>query len=154
GLVDLAQAERAQRAALLRLRTDPRAHERDAECGRHHATSAGSPWRACALRSRYARSIPADDTSSADLPRTAAPPSGRRGERRPSIVARDTLIAFDEPSDFASTSCTPAASRMARAAPPAITPVPGAAGFSSTRAASCSPMIWCVMVDPARGTGK
>ena len=35
----------------------------------------------------------------------------------------------------------PAASRIARAAPPAITPVPGAAGFSSTRAASCSPMI-------------
>ena len=69
-------------------------------------------------------------------------------------MARDTLIAFDEPSDFASTSCTPAASRIARAAPPAMTPVPGAAGFSSTRAASCSPMIVCVIVEPASGTAK
>ena len=50
------------------------------------------------------------------------------------MVARATLIAFDEPSDLHSTSWTPAASRMARAAPPAMTPVPGAAGFSSTRA--------------------
>jgi hypothetical protein len=33
-----------------------------------------------------------------------------------------------------------------------MTPVPGAAGFSSTRAASCSPMIWWVMVSPASGT--
>ena len=30
----------------------------------------------------------------------------------------------------------------------------GAAGFMSTRAASCSPTIWCVMVDPASGTLK
>ena len=59
----------------------------------------------------------------------AAISSGRRSSRSPLIVARDTLIAFDEPSDFASTSCTPAASRIARAAPPAMTPVPGAAGF-------------------------
>ena len=48
----------------------------------------------------------------------------------------------------------PAASRIARAAPPAMTPVPGAAGFSSTRAASCSPMIWWVIVEPASGTAK
>ena len=63
-------------------------------------------------------------------------------------------MAFEEPSDLASTSRTPAASRMARAAPPAITPVPGAAGFSSTRAASCWPMITWVMVSPASGTEK
>ena len=93
-------------------------------------------------------------TSSGDLPRIFATSSGRRRPRRPAIVARDTLIAFAEPSDFASTSCTPAASRIARAAPPAMTPVPGAAGFSSTRAASCSPRIWWVIVEPASGTGE
>src|SRR3954470_7788476 len=70
------------------------------------------------------------------------------------MVARDTLMAFDEPSDLASTSWTPAASRIARAAPPAMTPVPGAAGFSSTRAASCSPMIVWVIVSPASGTAN
>ncbi len=37
---------------------------------------------------------------------------------------------LDEPSDLHSTSWMPASSRMARAAPPAMTPVPGAAGFS------------------------
>ena len=61
---------------------------------------------------------------------------------------------FDEPSDLASTSWMPASSRMARAAPPAITPVPGAAGFSSTRPAPCSPMTGWVMVLPASATEK
>ena len=70
------------------------------------------------------------------------------------MVARDTLIAFDDPSDFARTSPMPAASRIARAAPPAMTPVPGAAGLSRTRAASCSPMIVWVIVEPASGTAK
>ena len=64
------------------------------------------------------------------------------------------MIAFDEPSDFASTSCTPAASRIARAAPPAMTPVPGAAGFSSTRAESWRPTISWVIDEPANGTAK
>ena len=68
------------------------------------------------------------------------------------MVARATLMAFDEPSDLARMSWMPAASRMARAAPPAMTPVPGAAGFSSTRPAPCSPMIGCVIVEPARAT--
>ena len=63
-------------------------------------------------------------------------------------------MAFAEPSDLASTSCTPAASRIARAAPPAITPVPGAAGLSSTLAASWMPRIWWVIVEPARATAK
>ena len=62
------------------------------------------------------------------------------------MVARATLMAFDEPSDLHSTSWTPASSRMTRAAPPAMTPVPGAAGFSSTRPAPVSPMTGWVMV--------
>ena len=55
------------------------------------------------------------------------------------MVARATLMWLDEPSDLHSTSWMPASSRMARAAPPAMTPVPGAAGFSSTRPAPVSP---------------
>jgi hypothetical protein len=43
---------------------------------------------------------------------------------------------------------------MARAAPPAITPVPGAAGFISTRPAPVSPVTVWVMVLPARATLK
>jgi hypothetical protein len=70
------------------------------------------------------------------------------------IVARATLIEFDEPSDLQSTSCTPASSRMIRAAPPAMTPVPAAAGFISTRPAELTPMIGCVIVEPASGTSK
>ena len=48
------------------------------------------------------------------------------------MVARATLMWLAEPSDLQSTSRMPASSRMARAAPPAMTPVPGAAGFSMT----------------------
>ena len=40
---------------------------------------------------------------------------------------------------------------MARTAPPAMTPVPVAAGFSSTEPAPCSPRISCGIVDPVRG---
>ena len=50
-------------------------------------------------------------------------------------MAWATLMPFDEPSDLAMMSFTPAISRIARAAPPAMTPVPGAAGFISTRPA-------------------
>src|SRR5258706_457618 len=35
-----------------------------------------------------------------------------------------------------------------------MTPVPGAAGFINTRAASCSPRITWVIVEPASGTAK
>ena len=68
------------------------------------------------------------------------------------MVARATLMWFDEPSDLHSTSWMPASSRMARAAPPAMTPVPGAAGLSSTRPAPMRPMTGWVMVLPASGT--
>ena len=43
---------------------------------------------------------------------------------------------------------------MARAAPPAMTPVPGAAGFSMTRPAPVSPITGWVMVEPASATGN
>ena len=70
------------------------------------------------------------------------------------MVARATLMWLAEPSDLQSTSWMPASSRMARAAPPAMTPVPGAAGLSSTRPAPISPMTGWVMVLPASGTAN
>ncbi len=70
------------------------------------------------------------------------------------MVAWATLMPLDEPSDLARMSRMPAISRMARAAPPAITPVPGAAGFSMTRPAPLSPTMGWVMVLPARGTSN
>src|SRR4029079_17704345 len=96
GRADAVQAERAQRAALLRLHTDRRPHLGDLQL--HHATSVISVF--FALRSRYAFSIPTVLTSSADLPRIFAITSGRRRLARPLIVARDTLIAIDDTSDI------------------------------------------------------
>ncbi len=47
---------------------------------------------------------------------------------------------------------TPADSRTARTAPPAMTPVPSEAGFSMTRPAPKCPMIGCGIVVPLSGT--
>ena len=49
-------------------------------------------------------------------------------------------------------SFTPAASRTARTGPPAITPVPGAAGLSRTSPAPNLPITSCGMVEPLRET--
>ena len=48
--------------------------------------------------------------------------------------------------------CTPADSRTARTAPPAMMPVPSGAGFSNTRPAPKRPTTRCGIVVPARGT--
>src|SRR6516162_9484193 len=116
----------------------------------HHATSTGTA--APRLRSRKARSTPAGVTSSGDFPRSRATTSGSLRPRRAATVAWATLILLEEPSDLHSTSLMPAISRMARAAPPAMTPVPGAAGLSRTRPAPASPMISWGIVVPASGT--
>src|SRR5579885_2710395 len=47
-------------------------------------------------------------------------------------VARTTLYGFDEPSDFATTSCIPSVSNTARIGPPAMMPVPGGAARRNT----------------------
>ena len=139
GAADPAEPERAERAALLGLDADLRAHERDLDAGSSIRHSTSAP-RACRAALAVGVEHPLGRAPLRPTCRAGcATSSGRRSARRPCIVARATLIAFDEPSDLASTSWMPAASRMARAAPPAITPVPGAAGFISTRAASCSP---------------
>ena len=67
------------------------------------------------------------------------------------MTACTMLIGFDEPIDFDRMSLIPAASTTARTGPPAMTPVPGAAGFSSTRPAPSSPMTSCGIVEPIIG---
>ena len=46
--------------------------------------------------------------------------------------AKATFIGFLEPSDFPTAFLIPKASKTTLTAPPAITPVPGAAGLIST----------------------
>ena len=48
----------------------------------------------------------------------------------------------------------PASSSTARTPPPAITPVPGAAGLRNTRPAPKQPVVSCVIVAPCFGTRK
>src|SRR3954452_22631256 len=158
-VTDLAQPERAHGAARLRLVGDGRADLGDRDglvariflLGGHQCES---PAAICFLRSLYALSMPLGTNSSAAKPRRRATSSGRCNDCSPWMVALATLMAFDDPSDLHSTSCTPASSRMMRAAPPAITPVPAAAGFIRTRPAPVTPMMGWVIVLPARGTSN
>ena len=58
------------------------------------------------------------------------------------MVAFTMLCGLFDPSDFVRMSFTPATSSTARTAPPAMTPVPGEAGFMSTREAPNIPITW------------
>src|SRR6059036_2203524 len=107
-----------------------------------------------AVASARAFSRAAGATSSTASPRRAATASGASRERSASTVACTMLIWFEEPSDLLSTSWIPAHSSTARTGPPAITPVPGAAGRSSTTPAAFSPWTGCGMVPWIRGTRK
>ena len=136
-LADAAEAEGAQRAALLGLGADGRPDlgdlDRARRPSRHLFRHVG--LRAALALAVGARAGPWARTPRRSRPRRRATSSGRFSDLRPSMVARATLMWLDEPSDLQSTSWMPASSRMARAAPPAMTPVPGAAGLSSTRPA-------------------
>src|SRR3984885_2714436 len=101
-----------------------------------------------------ARSMAAGATSSIGRPRLAAISSGRFRLFRATTVACTTLIGLDEPSERDSTSWMPAHSSTARTGPPAMTPVPGLAGFSSTTPAAASPCTVCGIVPAIRGTRK
>ena len=68
---------------------------------------------------------------------------------KPSRVARTALFAFRVPTHFVKMSLTPTDSRTARTAPPAITPVPGAAGRMITFAAPKVPTTSWGMVRPS-----
>ena len=86
------------------------------------------------------------------MPRCAATSSAVRKFLRPSIVVLTTLQGLLERRAFVLISLIPADSTTALTAPPAITPVPGAAGFKRTRPAPNSPIIsWGIEV-PLRET--
>src|SRR6478609_5320679 len=142
-VADPLQAERAQRVALVLLAADRGLGLLDLE-GRSHQD----------VTSARALSSAAGATSSTGRPRRAATASGSSRPLRASTVACTMLIWFDEPSDLLSTSWIPAHSSTARTGPPAITPVPAAAGRRSTTPAAASPCTGCGMVLPTRGTRK
>src|SRR5690606_31411308 len=100
---------------------------------------------ACTARSRRRN-------RSGGIPRRSATCSTDSRLFRARRAAWVTLIGLSLPSDFARMSWMPAASTTARTPAPAITPVPGAAGLSSTRAAPNLTSTSCGMVRPASGT--
>src|SRR3954468_22017521 len=144
GVVDPLQAERPERVPVVLLRADLRAGLRDLQTG--HVSQLPTPARA--------RRRAAGATSSSGSPRRAATSSGRTSPFRAATVAWTMLIGLSEPSDLLSTSWTPAHSSTARTGPPAMTPVPGAAGLSRTTPAAASPCTGCGMVPWMRGTLK
>ena len=83
------------------------------------------------------------------LPRDLAPDTRRVS---PSIVARTMLCGLVEPRLLVRMSVMPAHSSTARTGPPAMTPVPVAAGLSSTRPAPWWPTTSCGIVEPVRGS--
>src|ERR687891_1133551 len=147
GLADPAQAERAQRVALLAVgavgRLDLLDDEAHASTGSSADTVSVAPF-----------SPPRPSTRSTDRPRSVATSSGRRRPCRPAIVAFTRLIGFWVPSDLERMSWIPASSSTARTPPPAITPVPGEAGLSSTRPEPKTPVVRWVIVAPCLGTRK
>src|SRR6187551_1353917 len=148
-VADPLETERAQGLALVGLAADRRALLLDLELCHQDDTSATAAG--CSAR---ARSSAAGATCSTVSPRRAATASGCSSILRAATVACTMLIWFDEPSDLLSTSWMPAHSSTARTGPPAITPVPGAAGRRSTTPAAFSPWTGCGMVPWMRGTLK
>src|SRR5215218_5389165 len=70
-----------------------------------------------------------------------------------SKVARTMLYGFEEPSDFATTSCMPSVSNTARIGPPAMIPVPGGAARKNTLPAPWRPSTsWCSVRPSRNGT--
>src|SRR6266849_5491676 len=87
-----------------------------------------------------------DYSSSTDLPRMAATSLRFFKCLSASNVALITLCGLVVPMDLVSTFCTPAEVMTARTAPPAMTPVPSGAGFSSTRPEPNRPSTRCGIV--------
>src|SRR5690348_9035468 len=145
-VADPLETERAQGLALVRLAADRALELLDLELSHQGATPSGAS--ACALSSA------AGATCSTGRPRRAATVSGCSSMRSASTVAWTMLIWLDEPSDLLRTSWMPAHSSTARTGPPAITPVPGAAGRRSTTPAAFSPWTGCGIVPWMRGTRK
>src|SRR6478609_1490024 len=149
-IADALETERTQGLALVGLDADRALLLLDLELRHQEDTSADTP----AGTSARALSSAAGATSSTGRPRRAATCSGCSSMRSASTVAWTMLIWFDEPSDLLRMSWMPAHSSTARTGPPAITPVPGAAGRSMTTPAAFSPWTGCGIVPWMRGTRK
>src|SRR5581483_7042868 len=145
------EAERTQGLALVLLETDEASLLGYLELC-HQATTSWVASDGDGSLAAFRRAAGA--TSSTVLPRRAATCSGVSSCCRAATVAWTMLIWFDEPSDLLRTSWMPAHSSTARTGPPAITPVPGAAGRSRTTPAAFSPWTGCGMVPWMRGTWK
>src|SRR5438105_3220553 len=90
--------------------------------------------------------------SSRFLPLSSATSAAVRNDCSAAMVARTVLMGLLVPSDLVRMSFTPASSMTARMLPPEITPVPGAAGLSSTLAAPALKWTSCGIVVPTMGT--
>src|SRR6478736_923451 len=119
-VADALEPERAERVALVLVASDRGSDLLDLQPAHHSGTSA------------RARSSAAGATCSTVRPRRAATVSGSTSIRRAATVAPTMLCTLLEPSDLLRTSWMPALSSTARTGPPAMTPIPGAAGRSMT----------------------
>src|SRR5712692_7758959 len=103
-----------------------------------------APWDVGSCRALYG-------IASTSMPRSLATRRGVVRRFSPSIVARTMLCGLVEPRLLVRMSRTPAHSSTARTGPPAITPVPDAAGLRSTRPAPWWPIISWGIVPPVSG---
>src|ERR1700755_2336139 len=137
GLPDPAQPERTQRVELALVAAVARLALGDSDGSAHAGTSADSA--AVSSTSPSLSSAPCSGWSVrprdavVERARSSAPSSGVRSDSSPAIVALTRLIGFWEPRLLERMSLIPASSSTARTPPPAMTPVPGEAGFKSTR---------------------
>src|SRR5215472_9940113 len=106
-LIDPSQPQSAHHLLMLLGRTDGTAHQLDSDFPFHYIFSSARP-------------------------RISATAPLSRNCSRASMVAFTTLCGLCEPIDLVRTLGIPAAWTTARTGPPAITPVPSGAGFSST----------------------
>src|SRR5579884_3282809 len=121
-LVEPGEAQALDHQLVLYRRLDGRAHPLQLDLGSRRCRFHLVPL-ACARH---------DYSSSTALPRAAATSLRSRSLASASNVALITLCGLVVPMDLVSTFCTPAEVMTARTAPPAMTPVPSGAGFSST----------------------
>src|SRR5947209_1537019 len=117
----LVQSKPLQGRLLIRPAADraPGLHDGDRPFALHHAFSRLSA-------SRRPRISPIF------LPRRAATARGLVARPSATKVALIMLCGLGLPTDLATTSCTPSASKIARIGPPAIIPVPGLAARTTT----------------------
>src|SRR5258708_1865766 len=154
-VADPPQAQRAQRVPLHLRAADPRldlGHPYFCHCCSRSPVPA--PAAAVAAAAARALSMAPGATGSIGRPRRAAISSGRFRLFSAATVAWITLIGFDDPRERDSTSWIPAHSSTARTGPPAMTPVPGLAGFSKTTPAAAPPCTVCGIVPAILGTRK